>query len=71
MSPITEQLLSLTEDQKLGLIVALSQQVAYPTSCKPLGYHVDRLPSELEQQIDAMAGDEKRRLIKAIVNHHF
>ncbi len=71
MSPITQQILSLTEDQKLGLIVALSQQVAYPTSCKPLGYHVDRLAPDLEQAIGAMAEDEKRGLIKTIVNHHF
>lgn len=70
MSPITEQILALTEGQKLGLIVALSHQIAYPTSCKPLGYYVDRLTPALEQHIEAMPGDGKKVLIKTIVNHH-
>ena len=69
MSPVTEQILSLTEDQKIHLIQALSEQIAYPSSCKPLGYYVSYLPSDLETSITAMAGDEKRGLIKTIVNH--
>lgn len=68
MTQLTEQILSLSESQKVQLIHALSEQIAYPTAYKPLGFHVDRLPQQLELQIITMFPDQKRQLIKTIVN---
>ena len=69
MTQLTAQILLLTSDQKVQLIHALTEQISYPSAHKPLGFHVDHLPAPLEPQIATMSPEQKKALIRTIVNH--
>jgi hypothetical protein len=68
MTQLTQQILSLSEDLKVHLIHALSEQVCYPNAHQGLRYYGLDDILELEPQIWSLSTDEKRSLIKAMVN---
>lgn len=60
---------NLTEDQKIVLIHAITEQIAYPTAYKGLGYYSLDLP-DLEEQLEQMSVSQKKQMIHAIVCNH-